>query len=111
MAPYAISKYCRYNKPVIDISEKHERQRHVYQKIQQLNFLMFGHFISMNREEFEAMFKGKHTTLFRLLSYAKMRDWWLSHRARLYDVFTWLLWMVACVVAGVTAVLVWHGVS
>jgi hypothetical protein len=40
-----------------------------------------------------------------------LRDWWLSHRAQVYDVFIWLLWMVACVVAGVTAVLVWHGVS
>jgi hypothetical protein len=65
----------------------------------------------VNREEFEAMFKGKHTTLFRLLSYAVLRDWWLAHRARVYDVCIWLLWMVACFAFGFTALLVWHGVS
>jgi hypothetical protein len=61
----------------------------------------------VNRDEFEAMFKGRHTTLLRLLSYAIIRDWWLTHRRRVYDVCIYLLWMAACMVAGITALLVW----
>jgi hypothetical protein len=60
----------------------------------------------MNRDEFEAMFKGKHTTLFLLLSCALIRDWWLTHRALVYDVFIWLLWLSACLALGITALLV-----
>jgi maltooligosyltrehalose synthase len=61
----------------------------------------------MNPQEFEAMFKGTHTTLFRLLAWAQIRTWWLDHKRGLLGALGYVLWLLACMGLGFVVLLVW----